>query len=181
MRRALIPGLAVTAAVAVAGCGSSSSETTSKATTPSSASASSSETAATAPLKLASANGVMGKVIVDDQGRTVYVLTPETTAHLLCTSSGCLAAWPPVTVKSAALVAHAGEGVTGHLGVLKRSDGTLQVTLDGHPLYVYVGDHESGQAAGEDLKSFGGTWEAVTASGKSAAAGESSSSSSGGY
>ncbi|HUA10912.1 MAG TPA: hypothetical protein VMA83_02805 [Solirubrobacteraceae bacterium] len=168
------------AAALIAGCGSSSTTTTTATTSAekTSTSASSSSTA-TAPLKLATVSGLSGKVVVDSQGRTLYLLKPETTTHLLCTESACLAAWPAVTVTSAAALTKGSEGITGRLGVVKRPNGEFQVTLDGHPLYVYAGDAQNGQANGEDLKSFGGTWEAVTAAGEPAAS--ESSGSTGGY
>ena len=43
--------------------------------------------------------------------------------------------WPPSTGAPTA-----GPGVTGKLGTIKRSDGSLQATYDGHPLYTYIGD-----------------------------------------
>jgi predicted lipoprotein with Yx(FWY)xxD motif len=104
------------------------------------------------------------RVAVNPQGRTLYALSPETTSHLLCKSNECLKVWPPLTVHSRATKLEAGTGVEGHLGILRRSNGMLQVTLRGHPLYRYSGDHADGQANGQDLESFGGTWHALTAS-----------------
>jgi len=95
-------------------------------------------------------------VVVSSHGRTVYVLTPETTKHLLCSGS-CLSVWLPVkTGKSTKL--KAGSGVKGKLGRFSRGGGSYQVTLRGLPLYTYVGDSGSGTAAGIGLKTNGGTW-----------------------
>lgn len=102
-------------------------------------------------------------VVVDTQGRTLYVLSPETTHHLLCKSSGCLKFWPPVTVHSSKAKLKAGPGVHGRLGILRRSNGTMQVTLGGLPLYRYSGDDAKGQANGQDIHSFGGTWHVLSA------------------
>ena len=104
-------------------------------------------------------------ILVNGQGRTLYVLSPESTHHLLCTSSSCLATWPPLTVSRSTHLTEGG-GVHGKLGELRRSNGSLQVTLNGLPLYLFVGDSGRGEATGEGLKSFGGTWHAVLASGR---------------
>lgn len=104
------------------------------------------------------------QVVVNTAGRTLYALSPETTSHLLCKSSECFKFWPPVTVSSRAVKLKAGSGVHGHLGILHRSNGTLQVTLRGLPLYRFSEDHGKGQTHGQGVESFGGTWHAVTAS-----------------
>jgi predicted lipoprotein with Yx(FWY)xxD motif len=109
-------------------------------------------------------NSTLGATIVtDSKGRTVYELKPETRHHLLCTSSLCLQFWPPVTVRSAKTKLSKATGIKGRLGLLHR-DGFFQVTLGGLPLYRYSGDSARGQANGQGIKTFGGTWHVVTAS-----------------
>jgi predicted lipoprotein with Yx(FWY)xxD motif len=103
-------------------------------------------------------------ILVNAQGRTLYVLSPESTHHLLCTSRACLSAWPPLTVSHSARLSE-GSGVHGSLGVLRRG-GSEQITLNGMPLYLFAGDRGRGEANGEGLSSFGGTWHAVLASGR---------------
>ena len=98
------------------------------------------------------------RVVVNSSGRTLYTLSPETSRHLLCKTSGCLKRWPPVTVTSSKTKLKAGSGVQGHLGILRRSNGTLQVTLRGVPLYRYSQDHAWGDTNGEGVESFNGTW-----------------------
>jgi predicted lipoprotein with Yx(FWY)xxD motif len=111
-----------------------------------------------------SSNSTLGEtVVVSAQGRTLYALSPETTRHLLCKSTQCLSVWPPLTVSSRKAKLKAGSGVHGSLGILTRSNGALQVTLRGLPLYRYSGDSGKGQANGQGIKSFGGTWRAATA------------------
>lgn len=102
-------------------------------------------------------------VVVDTHGRTLYALHPETTHHLLCKSHPCFEAWPPLTVRSSNVTLEAGHGVEGKLGLLHRGNGKLQVTLRGMPLYRFSGDSGKGEANGEGIKSFGGTWHAVKA------------------
>ena len=78
--------------------------------------------------------------------------------------------------------ATAGAGVTGKLATIKRSDGSVQATYNGHPLYTYVADTAPGQAKGNGLNLSGGVWHEVTASGAAAApAATTSASSCGGY
>ncbi|MFI4985765.1 MAG: hypothetical protein ACHQAV_07270 [Solirubrobacterales bacterium] len=109
-------------------------------------------------------NSSLGKrVVVNAQGHTLYALSPETATHLLCKSSECMKFWPPLTVSSTATTLKDGAGVHGHLAILRRRNGLLQVTLRGMPLYRFSRDHAKGQANGEGIESFRGTWHAVAA------------------
>jgi predicted lipoprotein with Yx(FWY)xxD motif len=103
------------------------------------------------------------RIVIDAQGLTLYALSPETTHRLLCKSGECLSAWPPLTVRSRKTKLTAGAGVHGQLGILRRSNGMLQVTLRGVPLYRFSGDSAKGAVNGENIKSFGGTWHAISA------------------
>ena len=77
--------------------------------------------------------------------------------------------------------ATAGAGVTGKLATITRSDGSMQATYNGRPLYTYVADSAPGQAKGNGLNLNGGVWHEVTASGAAAPAATTSASSGGGY
>ncbi len=103
-------------------------------------------------------------------GHAVYDLTGDSKQHPECTmASGCYAFWPPVKVSSAKHLSKA-SGIKGKLGVW-RHDGFNQVTLNGHPLYRYAGDSSKTKATGEGIKTFGGTWHVVKASGSSGGSG----------
>jgi predicted lipoprotein with Yx(FWY)xxD motif len=116
-------------------------------------------------------NAKLGEqLVVDTQGRTLYALSPETTHRLLCKSSECLKFWPALTVRSSKTKLTAGSGVHGRLAILRRSNGTLQVTLGGLPLYRYSGDHAKGEANGQHIHSFGGTWHVISATGSASPA-----------
>jgi predicted lipoprotein with Yx(FWY)xxD motif len=116
-------------------------------------------------------NSTLGEqIVVDAQGRTLYALSPETAHHLLCKSSACLKFWPPLTVRSSKTKLLAEPGVHGHLAILRRSNGVLQVTLGGLPLYRYSGDRAKGEANGQSIHSFGGTWHVLSATGSSSPA-----------
>jgi len=109
-------------------------------------------------------NSKLGEQItVDAHGHTLYALRPESVRHLLCKSSECLRFWPPLTVRSSNSTLKAGSGVHGRLSILRRGHGIFQVTLGGLPLYRYSGDHAKGDANGEGIHSFGGTWHVLRA------------------
>jgi predicted lipoprotein with Yx(FWY)xxD motif len=121
---------------------------------------------AATPTVSSAANSQLGEqVLVSAQGRTLYQLSPETSTHLLCKSSRCTKIWPPLTVASRHTKLVAGAGVSGHLAVLRRSNGSFQVTLNGRPLYRYANDAAAGEANGQGIKGFGGTWHVVKLAG----------------
>jgi predicted lipoprotein with Yx(FWY)xxD motif len=111
-------------------------------------------------LKTTKINGVT--VLTSAKGFTVYSFAPDTKTTSKC-NGACAQAWPPVKGP-----ATAGSGVTGKLGTIKRSDGSTQVTYNGHPLYTFTGDTAPGQANGNGTTAFGGLWRDVTPSGKPA-------------
>ncbi len=113
---------------------------------------------ATMTIAAAANSGLGEQVLISPQGRTLYALSPETAHHLLCKSSQCLKFWPPLTVASHNTRIKGGAGVGGQFGLLRRSNGMLQVTYRGMPLYRYAGDHGKDEANGQGLQSFGGSW-----------------------
>jgi predicted lipoprotein with Yx(FWY)xxD motif len=110
-----------------------------------------------AALKTARIGGVT--VLTNAQGFTLYWFAPDTSTRSACYGT-CAGYWPPVTGTPSA-----GPGIPGTLGAVKRSDGTTQITYDGHPLYTYVGDTAPGQAFGNNLNLNGGLWHEVTVPG----------------
>jgi predicted lipoprotein with Yx(FWY)xxD motif len=100
----------------------------------------------------------LGKVVVSSTGRTLYHYTDESNGKVDC-SGACAKLWPPLTVKAGAKPV-AGTGVkAAKLGVLRRPDGTFQVTYGGLGLYRYAGDKRSGEAKGEGIEA---SWFAVS-------------------
>jgi predicted lipoprotein with Yx(FWY)xxD motif len=152
--------LAATAALAIAACGSSNSSSTQ----PKSASGGSPK-GGTA-VATANVNGV-GTVLVNGDGRTLYILTSEKGGKLTCTDdNGCTKVWPDTELPHGTTHATAGPGARASLlGTVKSKDGSLYVTYAGYPLYTYARDTASGQAKGQGIKSFGGTWWAISPSG----------------
>jgi len=106
-----------------------------------------------ASLRTATIGGVT--VLTNAAGRTLYWFAPDTPAKSVCNGS-CAVYWPPVRGPLTA-----GAGVHGHLGTIKRADGSTQETYNGHPLYTYVGDSGPGQARGNNLDLNGGLWHIV--------------------
>ena len=97
-------------------------------------------------------------VLTNAKGFTLYSFAPDTPATSKCYGS-CAVYWPPVTGTAAA-----SSGVPGRVGTIKRTDGSEQLTYNGHPLYTYVGDTAPGQARGNNLNLNGGLWHEVPAS-----------------
>jgi predicted lipoprotein with Yx(FWY)xxD motif len=104
-----------------------------------------------------------GSVLVNSSGMTLYYLTSEANGAIKCTG-GCLSAWPPLTVPAGTTSVPLPAGATGQMGVITRPDGTLQVTYNGYPLYLFAGDTSPGDAKGQGLTAFGGTWMVAAAS-----------------
>ena len=113
--------------------------------------------AASGTLKTAKIGGVT--VLTTIKGLTLYWFAPDTPTRSNC-NGVCAGYWPPLTGTPSA-----GPDVTGTLGTIKRSDGTIQVTYNGHPLYTYVGDTIPGQAFGNNLNLNGGLWHEMTVHG----------------
>ncbi len=111
----------------------------------------------TTVLKTTKISGVT--VLTNASGFTLYWFVPDTTTRSTCYGT-CAGYWPPVTGTPSA-----DPGVTGRLATIKRSDGTTQVTYNGHPLYTYVGDTAPRQAFGNGLNLNGGPWHEVTVPG----------------
>jgi predicted lipoprotein with Yx(FWY)xxD motif len=166
--RMLLALLAVAAAaVVLAACSSSATSSSSG------GSSSSSSAAATAgSLKTATIGGVT--VLTNASGFTLYSFAPDTPTKSNCNGT-CAQNWPPVAGAVTAA------GVTGTFGTIKRADGSVQATFDGHPLYAFAGDTAPGQNKGNGLNVAGGLWHEITTSGTAPAGSSSAGSGGGGY
>ena len=168
--RMLLAVLAVAAASAIlAACSSSGTSSTSGS---GSTGTSSPAAATTGNLKTTTIGGAT--VLTNAKGFTLYSFAPDTPTKSNCNGT-CAQNWPPVTGPATA------SGVTGTFGTIKRADGSIQASFDGHPLYTFVGDTAPGQAKGNGLNAAGGVWHEITTSGTAAPAPAGTSSSSGGY
>jgi predicted lipoprotein with Yx(FWY)xxD motif len=104
-----------------------------------------------------------GKILVDSQGRTMYAFAADSKGKSNCSGS-CLTYWPAVVAGLKTPAAPA--GVTATFGVLHRQDGTAQLTVDGWPMYTYIGDTKPGATTGQGKNLSGGLWWVVSPSGK---------------
>jgi predicted lipoprotein with Yx(FWY)xxD motif len=141
----------VAVALAIAGCGGGGGSNT----TAAKAATSSGPTLRLAALK-------PGKALVDAQGRTLYLF--EADKHDASTCNGaCASIWPPATATGGTV---AGPGITASkIGTTKRSDGSSQLTYNGHPLYRYAADTSTGDVNGQGLNQFGAKWYVLNAGG----------------
>jgi predicted lipoprotein with Yx(FWY)xxD motif len=104
----------------------------------------------------------LGKVLADRNGRTLYLFEKDRPGKSMCTGS-CVSFWPPLLTGSKP---RAGAAVKASLlGTIRRSDGRMQVTYRGHPLYAFSLDKGPGQTKGEGLDDFGAHWYAVSPAG----------------
>jgi predicted lipoprotein with Yx(FWY)xxD motif len=145
------------AALVIAGCGGGSSDHTGTSNpTPSPP-----PTAANARATMTVASTSLGKILVDSQGRSLYLFKKD--AGKSTCSGECATAWPPLIAKGKPTAG--GGAQASMLGTVKRDDGTMQVTYHGHPLYLFAGDQQPGQVSGEGSTAFGAPWLALSASG----------------
>lgn len=176
-RRLLGIGVIFGAAVTVAACGSSAATSPSGSSSPAAAGGASSAAASSGSASNAGATSSvtvsaksvsgLGTVLVNQKGQTLYMLTSEKGGKITCTASnGCLHAWPEINLPSGAKAATAGSGVQSSLlGTVKGGAGKTEVTYNGWPLYTYFGDSAAGQANGQGISNFGGTWYVLNTAG----------------
>ena len=168
--------LALVSLLAIAGCGGSDNSSGSNsgggpyggggetAETTKSASGESSGGGAAAVIT-ASTAGDLGKVIVDSKGMTLYDFHKDKGGKSACYGA-CATSWPPLLTEGKP---QAGEGaMASKLGMVERTDGTMQATYAGHPLYTFVEDKKPGEANGNDVSAFGAQWYALLPSGEEA-------------
>lgn len=118
------------------------------------------------PLLAAKEMPNIGTVVTDLEGFTLYRFDKDSATPTPTTTcvDACATKWPPVTVDPKGTLAL--EGVDkAAIGMVRRPDGSSQLTLGGWPVYRYAGDTQPGTAAGQGMS---GTWFAVTPNGKKA-------------
>jgi predicted lipoprotein with Yx(FWY)xxD motif len=103
----------------------------------------------------------LGEIVVDAEGKTLYVFLADEGTESTCYDD-CEEAWPPLTVDGDPV---AGEGVDAALlGTTEREDGSTQVTIDGHPLYYFASDETADDINGQGV---GEVWFVVSPDGES--------------
>jgi len=104
----------------------------------------------------------LGLILVNSQGHTLYLFAKDRNGKSACSGS-CAKFWPPLLSRSEPT---AGPGVKRSLlGRTRRSNGSMQVTYNRHPLYTFALDKQAGQTKGQGSVASGGKWWAVSARG----------------
>lgn len=164
-------------AALVAACAGGGSPTTAPATTTPVTAAPATQAATTAPATQApsglslglGSNATLGSYVTGANGMSLYLFTKDTATTSACTGE-CAVNWPPLTVAAASDVT-AGAGISGAIGTITRDDGTLQVTLAGHPLYYFKNDAAAGDVNGQGI---GDVWYLLAADGSALGAAQAS-------
>ena len=161
MKLRIAAGLAVAAlAVALTGC------TTPAAEEPPADTGTSTESETAAPEEsssaaLTTADSSLGEIVVDGEGMTVYMFDNDTQGADVSVCEGeCATNWPAVTTDSDSPEV---EGVTGEVGTITGVDGSTQVTLNGWPLYYFIGDEAAGDTNGQGVND---VWWVLTPAGE---------------
>jgi predicted lipoprotein with Yx(FWY)xxD motif len=125
------------------------------------------QSAPNAPIALPSsftlgiADTSLGRIVVDSDGFTLYLFKKDSSTSGAC-NSVCTIAWQPLSANGEMRL---GPGLAGDVGSVQRSNGDMQVTYGGHPLYLYAGDGQPGDVNGEGINAYGALWYAVSPSG----------------
>lgn len=108
-------------------------------------------------------NADLGRILVGPYQHTLYLFEGDQGSRQPTCVGECAATWPPLLTAGSP---HAGSGVDPSLlGTVRRSDGTSQVTYNGHPLYRHEADLVEGQAQGLGMRQLGSYWYAVSPQG----------------
>ncbi|MCX4669182.1 hypothetical protein OG453_21325 [Streptomyces sp. NBC_01381] len=107
--------------------------------------------------------GALDPVVVNGSGFTLYRFDKDTASPSKSTCNGaCATTWPPVLVDPGSKIFV--DGVRpSDVGVVKRDDGTRQVTVGGWPVYRFSKDLKPGDTNGQGV---GGTWFGVQPGGQ---------------
>jgi predicted lipoprotein with Yx(FWY)xxD motif len=112
-----------------------------------------------------------GTYVADGSGMSLYLFLADTqgkegTEATSACEGDCLANWPPLVVEDTPV----GDDTldASLLGTIECSDGTLQVTYNGWPLYYYHEDAAAGDIKGHDIEEFGAEWYLIGPNGERA-------------
>ncbi|GAP14362.1 uncharacterized protein conserved in bacteria [Longilinea arvoryzae] len=105
-------------------------------------------------------NSGYGKILVNSQGMTLYLYTKDTPNTSTCYDT-CATNWPPLIVTGTPT--GGAELDATKLGTTQRTDGSMQVTYNGWPLYTYIKDTKAGDTNGQNV---GSIWFVVSPAGE---------------
>jgi predicted lipoprotein with Yx(FWY)xxD motif len=156
-------GSAFGVALLVAACSTGSSSTgAAGGSSPAGAPSSSAASGGSGSTVITTVSSSAGTFLTTSSGHAVYLWSKDGSGMSACTGA-CAGTWPPVTTTGTATAS--GGAKSSDLGTITRSDGTKQVTYDGHPLYFFSGDSGPGMASGQGNDGFGAKWWLVSPSG----------------
>lgn len=151
--------MALAAALVLAACGSDSDSGQSADTTTTTTGPTTTTTEAmTDGAVVTTSESGLGTILVDAEGTTLYLFTPDDGGESTCYDA-CAVNWPPLIGEP-----QAGDGVDPSLiGSVTRDDGAQQVTYDGWPLYYFAADAAPGDTNGQGVN---GIWWVVSPDGE---------------
>jgi predicted lipoprotein with Yx(FWY)xxD motif len=102
----------------------------------------------------------LGMILADADGMTLYFFLNDTGSESTCYDQ-CAETWPAYATQGEP---QAGTGIDAALlGTTTRTDGTVQVTYNGKPLYLYAADQNPGDTNGQGI---GDVWFVVSPAGE---------------
>jgi predicted lipoprotein with Yx(FWY)xxD motif len=113
---------------------------------------------------ITSGDSEFGTMLFNNEGQAIYIWELEGSSTAECYGD-CAEAWPPVLTNG---TPRAMGGVSSNLlSTTRRTDGSTQVTYNGHPLYYYA--HEkAGEVKCHNVSTHGGLWWVIQPSGNRA-------------
>lgn len=89
------------------------------------------------------------ELLTNAKGLSIYTFDPDGANESSCYES-CTVTWPPIILTPAEA-----QLVSDDFGLANRKEGSLQLTFDSRPLYLFVGDKKPGDIRSDGL---GGVW-----------------------
>ncbi|WIE80577.1 hypothetical protein [Curtobacterium sp. MCSS17_016] len=153
-------GAALLLTLGLAGCSTAGSAAPSPSPSPAAQGDAPATTGSSPSVDVTVAATTLGKVVVDGKGMTAYYFDADVkdSGKSTCTG-GCATAWPAI---EATTTTPKVSGITGKVGTITGVDGGRQITIDGRPIYTFIGDKKAGDVTGQGDK---GVWYVVNPDG----------------
>lgn len=94
------------------------------------------------------ADSDLGTILTDAEGRTLYVFLADTGSESTCYDE-CAENWPAFTTEGDPQAE--GDADASLLATSPRTDGAVQVTYNGRPLYYFAADEAPGDTNGQGV------------------------------
>lgn len=96
------------------------------------------------------ATTTLGTYLIGYNGMTLYRFAKDSAGTSTCANE-CAAKWPPYVVASTDALENLQSGIKGVVSSIARTDGSMQVTYNGSPLYFFAADTKSGDTSGNKV------------------------------